>query len=321
MRDRLSPVSGLRWPYAVSLATMLMLLVLRLTIGWHFFVEGSKHQLERGWSSEGFLKQAKGPLAPWYKSMLPSSQGWEDEFRGSAAAKDEPNWSQQVSQGWEDYRSQFSEHYGLNDAQDKESTNIVERRKGQLEEWLEGNRDALSSHAHEWQRLLDARHDPAAEDVPFKKKRIADKQAELNKEESGWLAQVQGIERDLKRDLQSLLTDDNPKQPFQYERSSLTKVDAAMKFGILAIGVCLILGLFTRLAAVLGAMFLLSVVMSQPFWIPEAGRTYDQLLEMLALSTLATTAVGRWCGLDFFIHYLLVRPCCSAKGKPDELKS
>ena len=86
-----------------------------------------------------------------------------------------------------------------------------------------------------------------------------------------------------------------------------------MKYGIWGIGVCLVLGLFTRTAAVLGALFLLSVILAQPFWMADAQPTYSQTLEMFALAALATTHVGRWGGLDFFIHYLLLKRCCRSE--------
>ena len=89
--------------------------------------------------------------------------------------------------------------------------------------------------------------------------------------------------------------------------STLQTVDGVLMYGIVAIGACLIVGLFTRVAAVAGAMFLLSVAISQPFWLSQSAPTANQLIEMFALLTLATTAVGRWAGLDFFIHHLLVR--------------
>ena len=54
-------------------------------------------------------------------------------------------------------------------------------------------------------------------------------------------------------------------------------------------------------------------MLTQPFWITDTQPTFNQFVEMFALFTLATTTVGRWGGLDFFIHYLLVRPCCGGE--------
>ena len=88
-----------------------------------------------------------------------------------------------------------------------------------------------------------------------------------------------------------------------------------MTYVILGIGLLLLVGLFTRLACVAGAAFLLSVVMMQPFWVSETAPTFNQYVEMFALLTLATTRVGRWAGLDFFLAQLFDRS--SSKGKND----
>ena len=104
-------------------------------------------------------------------------------------------------------------------------------------------------------------------------------------------------------------------------RTSLEKIDRFMAYGITMVGGCLIVGLFARLAALAGAAFLLSVVLAQPPWLSDTLATYPQLLEMLTLLTLATVPVGRWAGLDFFLHSLFRRTCCSAKGKSHESHS
>ena len=73
---------------------MIMLVTLRLVIGWHFFKEGLSHRFDANWSSEGFLKQAKGPLADHYQADLPTFHHWDVLVLGpmseqELAAKDE----------------------------------------------------------------------------------------------------------------------------------------------------------------------------------------------------------------------------------------
>jgi uncharacterized membrane protein YphA (DoxX/SURF4 family) len=81
---------------------------------------------------------------------------------------------------------------------------------------------------------------------------------------------------------------------------------------------CLVLGLCTRLAALGGAAFLVSVLLTQPPWptiYPPAPEVVGHALvvdknfvEMVALLALATTAVGRWGGLDYFLYHWFGRP-------------
>jgi uncharacterized membrane protein YphA (DoxX/SURF4 family) len=80
------------------------------------------------------------------------------------------------------------------------------------------------------------------------------------------------------------------------------------------------LGLFTRVAAVVGALFLLSVMASQPPWVAGANAMffYYQLVEFAALIYLAAIGAGQWAGLDFIIQGLWSRrqvtPKSSAQG-------
>ena len=51
---------------------------------------------------------------------------------------------------------------------------------------------------------------------------------------------------------------------------------------------------------------------------PWAGHTLivtKELIEMLALTFIACTTIGRWAGLDFFVHALVTGRCCSSKSK------
>jgi uncharacterized membrane protein YphA (DoxX/SURF4 family) len=72
------------------------------------------------------------------------------------------------------------------------------------------------------------------------------------------------------------------------------------------IGACLVVGFLVKFHAMGGAIFLASVVASQPFWMPGAAETFDQWVELAALLTLAALPRGGWSGLDYFLG----RACC-----------
>jgi uncharacterized membrane protein YphA (DoxX/SURF4 family) len=88
--------------------------------------------------------------------------------------------------------------------------------------------------------------------------------------------------------------------------------DFLTRWGLVVMGACLLLGLFTRTACVAGALFLCLLWLSMPplLGAPEAVRMEGRflvnknLIEMLALLTLATTASGKWLGLDGLLQYL-----------------
>ncbi len=299
--------------FTFGMATVVMLVLLRLNIGWHFYSEGAKHRTETNWSSEGFLRAAKGPLAPMFQAVLPGDYGLKQVMQETAAnPKAYQAWGQNVVDTWEGYLERFGRRYGLDEKQQKSAQGIVRRRQAQFQSWLAENQEDIVSYVRELKRLGEAEAQKSAADVPYQKKRLADKQTELDKQTKGWLTQVRSIEDKMQHDLEELLN--NEKIPAQGglppvdDANKLKTVDTVMTWGILGIGACLILGLFTRLACVLGAAFLLSVVLTQPFWVTDTTPTFNQFVEMFALLTLATTHVGRWGGLDFFIHQYVRRP-------------
>jgi uncharacterized membrane protein YphA (DoxX/SURF4 family) len=91
-------------------------------------------------------------------------------------------------------------------------------------------------------------------------------------------------------------------------------VDGITAWGLLVIGGCLLLGLLTRLNCVLAAVFLLMTYFASPPWpwlpTPPNVEGYTlfvnkNVIEMFALLVLATTASGRWFGVDALIHWTL----------------
>ena len=315
---------------------MILLVLLRVAIGWHFFSEGLDHHSQRSWSSEMFLRQAKGPLTPLYHSVIPDFHhfddlihGDQDEETGVVTEEGRPlrpgevlanRWRDNVLDAWEAHRKEFSDFYNLTDQQKQEAVNVLALRKGQFEEWVGLIRPDIDVHVYDWRRIRASHDDRASKEVPFMKKRSGDKLAALKAEASRWASQAREFERGYQAELEGILTSDQlDRGDLPRPKTTLTRVDKVMTYGILTIGVCLIVGLLTRTAAVLGALFLLSVVASQPFWVPGTQPTFNQAVEMIALMVLSTTHVGRWAGLDFFLHSLLGR-CCS-KGQSHELDS
>ncbi|MGL6194209.1 MAG: hypothetical protein ACRC2T_05245 [Thermoguttaceae bacterium] len=60
----------------IGTCAVILIVLLRLVIGWHFFYEGLyKFDPKSGFSAKGFLGQAKGPTAPLFYSMLPDLDG------------------------------------------------------------------------------------------------------------------------------------------------------------------------------------------------------------------------------------------------------
>jgi uncharacterized membrane protein YphA (DoxX/SURF4 family) len=129
------------------------------------------------------------------------------------------------------------------------------------------------------------------------------------------------LEKPMQDSLKLVLTDAQRRQgpekeseaPSAQQWSRLDWIDAITRYGLTAVGACLLLGLFTRSACLAGAAFLLMFSLAMPAlpWLPENPRAEGHyvfitknVIEMLALLTLATTSSGRWAGLDGLLYVL-----------------
>jgi uncharacterized membrane protein YphA (DoxX/SURF4 family) len=388
--------------FTIGIASVVLLVALRVTLGWHFFSQGVDHYHDPNWSSEGFLRQAKGPWAEFYTSKVPDFHGfhelishpWRDPAQASAAKKtDEKNsaknknqqapatnaptegdpqpgdakakataegaqskddakaaklptegdpspepkkedpatkraeeqlaedlamsrpvfeaFATRVVDDWNERGRQIAAHYGFDQEQKQRANAVFERYKRGLLDYLASIESDLILYQRELGRLDQMQSFQGSTDIPFASQRLADKRRELANQPNAWLADVRRMEREFNQDIAAIATDEQEQRgALSQPESSLKKNDRILIWAMMICGGCLIVGLFTRLAAVGCAAFLLMVIMSQPPWVPGTITTLFpyQLVEMLALLALATTAVGRWGGLDFFLHFLITAP-------------
>lgn len=289
-----------------------MLVLLRITIGWHFLYQGLAKLDDPNFSSVGFLGQAKGPLGDMYREHL--LEDWD----GRQALDPAPEARQRFAARIDDYLKKFEDHYKPDKDQLKAANQAAAARKAQTDSYLEDNAEDVEKYLHELERLDKAKQSPSR-NTPFEQKRIWDKQVELQGQAKAWLAELDRIYREFQHDLDGVLAEDQRARGIPpTAMSKVQQIDLAVTYGVIAIGGCLLLGLFTRTAGFAGGLFLLSIILAQPDWPglypaphPSVGRSLfvnKEFVEMMAMFALATTHVGRWGGLDFFIHHLIVRP-------------
>jgi len=96
----------------------------------------------------------------------------------------------------------------------------------------------------------------------------------------------------------------------------LANADLITMWGLTLVGLCLMLGLFTRLASIGGIAFLLLFYLCNPpfvgyfYSIPTEGSylvVNKNLVELGALVVIFTTGSGRFAGLDRILHGLFAR--------------
>ncbi|MBX9790293.1 MAG: DoxX family protein [Pirellulales bacterium] len=283
-----------------------LLVILRIAIGWHFLYQGLWKLNNPDFDSSGFLSQAKGPLADYYYGLIPDYWGRERLDRERALAR------------ITDYRRQFGEQHQLSEDQKSLADRIAAARSETVGGFFDDNKEAIATYLHELDRWTATRADEAARGLEYQQKRLWDKQRELQAKVKPWVTELDGGMEQLRTDLNGVLTTEQRASAMAPELSRHQRMDKFITYSNIAVGVCLILGLFTRLAALGGGLFLLTIVLSQPEWPgiyppapPAAGRSLGvtkEVVEMVAMFVLAALPVGRWGGLDFFLHNLVFGP-------------
>ena len=111
----------------------MLLVVLRLAIGWQLLYEGiwklATQDTARPWTAAGYLKNSEGPL--------------RDTFRAMAGDPDELNWLDYdvVAERWDDWAKKFKSHYGFSEKQTQSLDRTLNGAHGML-----GNRPVYASN-------------------------------------------------------------------------------------------------------------------------------------------------------------------------------
>lgn len=244
-----------------------------------------------------------------------------------------------LHQEWSDYVRRFSDYYNLDDEQRKKAEEALTKTEDEVVEWLtskkvteknfkaktQEGRLPVPTRVAQYQEKLAEWTEPKhshlvsigsdAESV-----RLHDIKAEVVRLRVGLLNDLNEYTQDLRKELEKLPTPEQKKatagkgktpQPQPPANEKQKWIDLATMYGLTILGACLLVGLFSRTACLLSAGFLLATYLCMPPfpWLPSAPNNEGyylfvnkNVIEMLALLALATTASGRWFGLDALIH-------------------
>jgi uncharacterized membrane protein YphA (DoxX/SURF4 family) len=244
-----------------------------------------------------------------------------------------------LAQEWGDYIRRFGDHYALDTEQRKKAEDILTKTEDDVVDWLtrkevdEKNFQAktqegqlpvpsrLALYKRQLEEWADAKHSRMVSmGSGAESRRLHDAKAELVRSRVGLLNDLDEYTQELRKGLEKIPTDEQkkgaenkgkPPQPEPPANQKQKWIDLSTMYGLTILGACLVLGLFSRTACLLSAAFLLMTYLTfPPFpWLPAAPNNEGyylyvnkNLIEMLALLALATTASGRWFGLDALIH-------------------
>ena len=294
----------------------LFLILLRTAIGWHFLYEGTQKVLstpegkasvlgqmlpasdEPLFSSEGYLRASVGPLAGRFRNLIPDADS--RELLDPALLKDQ----------WRGVVNRIKNHFDFDPKQREAADKILQGRSDVADDWFEDrdNRERVKKYLDDLNEIAALENKPVVMDnerqlaITERKSAEADRRA-LVTELSPWVDEVRDA-------VVALATPEQVKEAGPYEKphDRMWWLDRGMMYGLSAVGLCLMLGFLTPLAALGGATFLLSFYLSVPPFpgLPE-GKVEGHylfvnknLIELIALLALAATPNGLWVGLDAF---------------------
>ncbi|MGI9467467.1 MAG: DoxX family protein [Rubripirellula sp.] len=292
-------------PRILGLTGAVMLVLLRLTVGWHFYSEGIDKKAAGDWTAAPFFANAKGPLANNFRELVWDADG---KFRLNRAA---------AMQNWAIFRDGVANHYGFTEAQKGQAQANYAKAVEQYDWVLAENATDLEEYALGRERI-------AKLETEGQEKAVRDGVASLGGQRDTirreWkqkaaptLAQIDAIWANYEADQNALATGPQAEASPYYrlvrprtERIDTSVIDRFVPYFDIAIGLCLLLGFFTPVAALAAAGFLGSVFLSQFPPTTGPGSSNYQLIECMACLVLAATGSGRLAGLDYFLH-LIVR--------------
>jgi uncharacterized membrane protein YphA (DoxX/SURF4 family) len=115
--------------------TFVFLILLRLSIGWHFGVEGVAKVESPTWTSEPYLREASGPLAPFFRWLAGDSLldrlTVQPLAEGQDPAQTPPHtrMPKALDHDWDAYAARFADYYRLDDAQrDLMATKLLQQK-------------------------------------------------------------------------------------------------------------------------------------------------------------------------------------------------
>tara|TARA_R110002049_G_scaffold72490_2_gene187050 strand:+ start:33245 stop:34123 length:879 start_codon:yes stop_codon:yes gene_type:complete len=281
-----------------------MLVLLRLSIGWHFYTEGLDKYQAGNWSAAPFFANAKGPFAQQYRNLV-----WDAD--GSLRLDKEATMI-----AWATFRDRIAAHYGFDDQQKRQAQANYAKAVEQYEWVLEQNVTELEEYDLGRERVLRFETNTEEKNLRDGVASLGGQRDTIRKE---WqqkaapaLKQIDTIWKNYAIAQNATASTDQVDQHGAFALSKPRRVamdtsviDPLVPYFDMTVGLCLLLGLFTPVVALAAAGFLGSVFLSQyPPATGPASSNY-QLIECMACLVLAGTGAGRFAGLDFFLHMII----------------
>jgi uncharacterized membrane protein YphA (DoxX/SURF4 family) len=290
------------YPRVLGVTGILMLVLLRVCVGWHFYVEGVDKSTRTGWDPTPFFANARGPFADYFQEVV-----WDWD----GAVRQDVERNKQVLAR---FRDVAGNHFRFNENQQQRAQQAYADAIAQIEWELQENAEELEEYRLGRERIKDLARDPMRDGVAS----LGGQRATIRKEWKALAApvfvQIDKAWTLYEKAINDIATEDQRRAAgtLSLVKPRTQAVDTSILGDIipyfdLAIGICLLFGFLTPVAALAAAGFLGSVFLSQYPPAPGPGSTYYQLIEAMACLVLAGTGAGRFAGLDFVFHAIVRR--------------
>jgi uncharacterized membrane protein YphA (DoxX/SURF4 family) len=301
-------------------------------------------------SSAGYFREAPGPLAKYLRGYVgdPDAQALGRlEVQPIPAGEDPVTYPPKkrvpplLAVEWSDYVERFIKHYNLNEQQQTEARTKLDQAEAGVVAWLTkadvddktkavpksfqsaawDARQTMPQRLNEYKaKLADVRdtqdHKLWLMGQDVEGKRLSQAKAELARLRTSILADLdEENTKKLEQALDGILTPEQKKNalplPSAPPSQALTWINNLTMYGLVLLGMCMMVGLWTRAACLFSAGFLfLTYLCAPPFpWLPVPPNSEGyyffvnkNVVEMLALLALGTSNSGRWFGVDALLH-------------------
>jgi len=288
------------YPRLLGVTGVLMLVLLRVTIGWHFFSEGFDKFEQPSWDAKPFFANARGPVASQFRQIV-----WD--YDGSLRTDVE-----KTKVHFAIFRDRVIKHYKFDDVQKRQAQANFAKAVEQLQWVLQENTVNLEEYRLGVDRMKQLESDRNRGGVASLAGQTEAIRSEWTSKLNPVLSQIDLIWKNYEIAQNAMANQDqaakHPLIRMGVPRNQLMDTSVLNRFVPyfdMTIGVCLLIGLFTPVAALAAAGFLGSVFLSQFPPTAGPGSTYYQLIECMACLVIAATGCGRYAGFDFILHTIV----------------
>ncbi len=210
---------------------------------------------------------------------------------------------------WADDVERVAQHYNFDADQRGRAAVVLKQAEAEAENWFASNenQEKIRKYYHELKAVQKVERDPDA--LSFERERAAAARRDLDAARRTLTADLVARGDKLRADVVAVATAEQAKSTAAYTPpwTRLDWVNFSTKWGLVAMGLALMAGFMTPLAALAGAVFLGQIYLSMPPWPglpapPNVEGHYwivnKNLVEMLACLVVASTPSGMWIGFD-----------------------